>query len=348
MRAFAAVLIVALTGVLLAPAIAHAQGASLADEWLTYRDRFIDADGRVVDTANKGVSHTEGQGWAMLLAENFDDRATFDRVWNWTRDKLRRPKDGLFSWRWDPDAQKPIADTNNATDGDTLIAWALMLAARHWHAPAYFHEARRIVVDIREKLIKPAAGGLVLLPGLDGFTRKDGSVVVNPSYYVYPALEAFPHLDPSPKWARVRIDGLKLLARARFGKWGLTSDWVTIDSKGAVAPFDQVPPRFGYDAIRIPLYLIWGHEATNRNLADEMRFWDGFTDKPTPAWVDVTDGAVAPFPAPSGFQAIIDLVRARLHGKPVPMPQIDDKDDYYSASLILLAGLAGRATGIDP
>ena len=348
MRAFVAVLIVALTAVLLAPAIAQAQSASLADEWLTYRDRFIDADGRVLDTANKGVSHTEGQGWAMLFAENFDDRAAFDRVWNWTRDKLRRPGDGLFSWRWDPSAQNPIADTNNATDGDTLIAWALARAAWRWHNAAYAKDARRIVVDIRQKLITPAAGGLVLLPGLDGFTRKDGSVLVNPSYYVYPALRVFPRLDPSPKWARLRIDGLRLLAKARFGEWDLPADWVTIDKTGKVAPAAALPPRFGYDAIRIPLYLIWGYEATNRRLVDEMRFWDEFADKPVPAWVDVTSGAVAPFAAPSGFQAIIDLVRARLHGKAVPMPQIDDKDDYYSASLILLAGLAGRTTGIDP
>lgn len=345
MRAFVAVLIAVLTVVLLAPAIARADGAPLADEWVTYRDRFIEADGRVVDTANKGVSHTEGQGWAMLFAESFDDRATFDRVWDWTRDKLRRPADGLFSWRWDPSAQKPIADTNNATDGDTLIAWALARAAWRWHNAAYAQDAHRIVVAIREKLIAPVGGGLVLLPGIDGFTRQDGSVLVNPSYYVYPALRVFPRLDPSPKWARLRSDGLRLLAKAHFGDWGLPADWVTMDKGGNVAPAANVPPRFGYDAIRIPLYLIWGYEATDRNLTDEMRFWDGFADKPIPAWVNVTDGAVSPFAAPNGFQAVIDLVRARLHDKPATPPQIDDKDDYYSASLILLAGLAGRATG---
>ena len=76
-----------------------------------------------------------------------------------------------------------------------------------------------------------------------------------------------------------------------------------------------------------------------------MNFWNGFAGKPVPAWVDVTNGAVAPFPAPSGFQAIIDLARSRLHDKPPPMPQIDDTDDYYSASLILLAGLASHAVG---
>lgn len=348
MRASPVLRVVILALVLLIPASARAQNASLRAQWLTYRDRFVGEDGRVRDTANKNVSHTEGQGWAMLFAENFDDRATFDRIWSWTRDKLRRRDSALFSWRWDPNAKNPVADANNATDGDILIAWALARAAERWRTPAYADEARRIVVDIREKLVERVAGGLLLLPGIDGFTRKDGSVLVNPSYYVYPALEAFPRLDPSPQWTRLRADGLRLLAKARFGQWGLTPDWVTIDKAGNVTPAAQMPPRFGYDAIRIPLYLIWGREATPQRLAGVMRFCDGFAEKPVPAWVDVTDGAVAPYPAPSGFRAIIDLARARLHDQPTPPPQIDDTDDYYSASLILLAGLAARATANGP
>jgi endoglucanase len=115
--------------------------------------------------------------------------------------------------------------------------------------------------------------------------------------------------------------------------------------KGEVAPAAYLPPRFGFDAIRIPLYLIWGGEATPRRLAAELRFWGSFTDKPIPAWVDVTNGALAPFPGPAGFQAIVQLARLRQEPKPQPLPEIGDKDDYYSASLIILAGLARHAIG---
>ena len=55
-----------------------------------YRDRFVTEDGRVLDTGNKEVSHTEGQGWAMLFAEAADDRASFAKIWQWTRDNLQR------------------------------------------------------------------------------------------------------------------------------------------------------------------------------------------------------------------------------------------------------------------
>lgn len=297
------------------------------------------------DTGNKEVSHTEGQGWAMLFAESFDDRATFDRIWRWTRDKLQRGDDALFSWRWDPSSDKPIADINNATDGDTLIAWALARAAQRWSAPEYYTAARRIVVDIRAKLITKVAGKLVLLPGTDGFKRDDGSVMVNPSYYVFPALAEFPRLDKSPEWARLRHDGLSLLAKARFGQWQLTPDWIAIDKKGGIAPAAQVPPRFGYDAIRVPLYLVWGRDATRLRLAAMINYWNTFTDKPVPAWVDVTDGSFAPYAAPSGFHAVIELTQARLNPKPPPLPVVQDTDDYYSASLILLANLARKANG---
>ena len=36
--------------------------------WESYKSRFMMADGRIVDTGNGNVSHTEGQGFAMLLA----------------------------------------------------------------------------------------------------------------------------------------------------------------------------------------------------------------------------------------------------------------------------------------
>ena len=207
---------------------------------------------------------------------------------------LGRPDSALFAWRWDPNDKTPIADTNNATDGDMLIAWALALAGRRWHAPDYEAAARRIIVDIRKKLITRVAGRLVLLPGSDGFEQKDGSVIVNPSYYIYPALEAFSHLDRSVEWGRLRLDGLGLLARARWGEWGLPVDWVSVEKDGKVYPAAQQQPRFGFDAIRIPLYLIWGRAATVQLLAPMMKFWDGFGTTEAgavEAWIDVTSGA---------------------------------------------------------
>jgi len=41
-----------------------------------------------------GISHSEGQGYGMLLAVAADDRPTFDLLWGWTRAQLMLRNDG--------------------------------------------------------------------------------------------------------------------------------------------------------------------------------------------------------------------------------------------------------------
>jgi endoglucanase len=319
-----------------------ADGGLPATEWTKYRTRFVTDDGRVLDTGNKAVSHTEGQGWAMLFAEAHGDRAAFDKVWNWTRDNLQRHDNALFCWRWDPADKAPVTDSNNASDGDILIGWALIRAARRWNEPGYLEAAHGIVADIRSKLLYHWSNRLVLLPGSDGFQSEDGITVVNPSYYIYPAIKDFARIMPAPEWQRLRRDGLSLLSEARFGRWRLTPDWVDLAGTGSVAPATKFPARFGFDAIRVPLYLMWAGDATAERLASYLDFWNDFGGKPIPAWTDVKDNSVAPYAVPTGFEAIIQLARAFRHPKDAELPTIADNDDYYSASLTLLARVAQR------
>jgi endoglucanase len=102
---------------------AWAEGASAERaEWLSFRTRFIQPDGRVIDTANGGQSHSEGQGWGLLFAARFDDREMFDRINAWRLRVLRRKGDALHAWRCRPGPAELVDDNNNATDGDLLIA----------------------------------------------------------------------------------------------------------------------------------------------------------------------------------------------------------------------------------
>jgi endoglucanase len=123
------------------------------DAWRAYKARFVTAQGRVVDTANGLVSHSEGQGYGMLLAVAADDRDSFERIWGWTRANLFIRNDALAAWRWEPDKRPAIADVNNASDGDLLIAWALVEAATAWPDPSYRVAARRMALDIGRKLV---------------------------------------------------------------------------------------------------------------------------------------------------------------------------------------------------
>jgi endoglucanase len=70
--------------------------------WEQYKARFFMPDGRIVDTGNGNVSHTEGQGFAMLMAVASDDKATFDKLWQWTDSTLKNKDNGLFYWRYNP------------------------------------------------------------------------------------------------------------------------------------------------------------------------------------------------------------------------------------------------------
>lgn len=301
--------------------------------WAAYRVRFVQADGRVVDTGNKNVSHTEGQGYAMLFAVANNDPATFDPVWTWTRDTLRRP-DGLFSWRYAPGETNPIADKNNATDGDLMICWALLQAARLWDRPDYHDAALTLANAIKSNLIINEDGDAYLLPGVDGFTGDDKRVL-NLSYWIFPALQQLSTETHEPIWQQTIATGLRLLETARFGEHRLPTDW--IETSGELRPAETFPPHFGYDAVRIPLYVIWANLATPARTDAMAQFW-AHNDV---AWINVTNGQLSSEKQSPGMAAIARLTQ---RSSPIKMPTKADIEsgDYYNASLLMLAGLAER------
>ncbi len=331
----AAIFVLGLATSLAAPIAA----ASTDTLWTDFRTRFIADDGRVVDTGSGGVSHSEGQGWSMLFAEANDDRSSFDRIWKWTREHLELDDSALFAWRWNPAAETPVDDPNNSTDADLTIAWALERAARRWHDPAYGDASRHIRDAIRRQLLRIRDGRYVLLPGRRGFERDEG-LVLNPSYLVVPALRTFAQREPDHEWGRVLADGLELLRDARFGRHGLAPDWLLLAADGRLAPAPGWPPRFGFDAVRIPLYLVWGGITDPDQLAPYRNYWsctNGSCTRPVPAWVDLATGESADFAASEGVRAVRSLVL----DDPGAIPQRADKGaDYYSSALLLLARIA--------
>ena len=235
-----------------------AAAAAVTGDWLDFRRRFLHADGRVLDTGNGGISHSEGQGAAMLFAVRFDDRASFDRMLEWTRGVLRRPEDHLLAWAFRPGAPIPVPDMNNASDGDLLVAWSLAEAADRWGHAGYRALATDMARDLLRKAVLRQGGATLLLPGVEGFLKHD-HVVVNPSYYISPAFRALARLAPAAEWRALEEGGVALADQARFGRWRLPADWVALP-RGALRPRPAQgwPARFSYDAMRVPLNLAWG------------------------------------------------------------------------------------------
>lgn len=314
------------------PAPAQAAG------WAAFRDRFMTTEGRVVDTGNRGISHSEGQGWAMLAAVRADDAGAFGLLWRWTRQHLRRPHDSLSAWRFRPG--HGVDDMNNATDGDLFIAWALLEGAARWQEPELARQGEAIARDVLRLLARPAGRFLVLLPGAHGFEHA-GLTVVNPSYYAFPAIRALARAVPDPAWLRLAADGLALLRDARFGRWGLPPDWLAVPrGEGELAPAPGWPARFSYDAVRVPLYLAWAGLHGEAAAMRATRFWFDPAHRRLPAWADLTTDGVSPYAATSGIWSVANFTQWLQNGRGFQPPRLSGRDDYYSAALQLLVGLA--------
>ncbi|MDB5413310.1 MAG: Glucanase [Rubritepida sp.] len=330
---------------------AHAQRVTDAQraEWATFRDRFMAREGRIVDSGNQGVSHTEGQGWSMLAAVRADDRTTFDRLLGWTMRALKRSGDELFSWRYQPRAARPVDDVNNATDGDLFIAWALLEAGERWGRPEYKAQGTAIARDILRLLVAPAGPYTVLLPGARGFERADHTVI-NPSYYAFPAIRALAAAVPDPGWLRVAADGVALLREGRFGQWGLPPDWLLVrHSDGQLTLPNDWPPRFSYDAVRVPLYMAWVGLGAEPGLTGPADFWNDPAHRHMPAWADLTNDGISPYAASSGIGDVARLAKAHSRGGEFSLPVRNPNSsisDYYSSALTLLCTLAARDSGM--
>lgn len=315
-------------------------GGALAGSplWRNYKARFVTGSGRVVDTANGLISHSEGQGYGMLLAVAANDRLAFERIWGWTRANLMVRDDQLVAWRWEPGQRPAVSDMNNASDGDILIAWALAEAAELWADAAHRAAGRRIAVEIGRKLVLFKTGeGAVLLPGVAGFSaqeRSDGPVV-NLSYYVFPAFARLGVVAPEIDWAGLARTGLDQLRAARFGPAELPTDWISL-REGAPRPADGFPAQFSYNAIRIPLYLAfaglgeWEHYRPFHAWAAERR---------SLSTVDVKSGRQVERLDERGYASLAALLACATDRTPIPseLRAASESDHYYPATLHLLA-----------
>ena len=100
--------------------------------------------------------------------------------------------------------------------------------------------------------------------------------------------------------------GLKLLENSQFGSWGLPTDWIIYSKSNSI--HSKEPHRFGYDAVRIPLYLKWG--GLNSSVLDKIKaYWERkeFQKKPF-AWLNVEKGNSSAELVSLGMRRIIELV----------------------------------------
>jgi len=300
-----------------------------------FMNRFVTPNGAVVDTQNEDISHSEAQGYGMLIAVAADDERQFKNLYQWTQDHLAIRDDGLLAWAWDR-RENVIGDKNAATDGDILVAWALLRAADQWNEPDYRKAAIRHI-DAIETLTVQHGGRWLIKPGPSGFEQED-ALHVNPSYWVYPALADFASVHDGP-WQAILEDGLALTKQLLETR-AVIPDWVKITQEGEISGsgITGEAGRSGFDAIRVPLYLAWSGlgETIGRTHWSRMQSLQS-----TPPYVlvrDTTEPKIIMEGNHAGYAAIGALVSPSLE----PWRFDELAHDYYPAALQLLSRLAAE------
>jgi endoglucanase len=247
-----------------------------ACDWPSYRtfvERFVQADGRVIDYSTPAQQTTsEGQSYGMFFALVANDRATFDRLLGWTRTNLAGNQFDvqnmrLPAWQWGkkPDGSYGVLDPNPASDSDLWIAYDLLQAGRLWREPRYTKLGEALAAQIASKEITSLTGlGPMLLPGPQGFQTGDVTRL-NPSYLPLPVLRALASEMPNGPWNKLAENAYQLVKTT--SPQGFAPDWAAWRAGQFV-----VDPKNGdigsYDAIRV--YLWAGMTASADPLA---RFW---------------------------------------------------------------------------
>lgn len=245
----------------------------LAGLWHSYKAHFVNDEGRTIDPHRDFITTSEGQSYTLLRAVWMDDKATFDRAWQWTRENLQRPDDHLFAWLFGerPDGtfgiREDVGGMNTASDADTDIALALVFAYSRWGDASYLNAGRDIVRDIWDLEVVMAGGEPILAANnLEG--ASPGMILVNPSYFAPYAYRIFSKLDPERPWEALIDSSYRIIEESASAALDTRSsatlppDWVFVDrTTGAVNPanISNLASNYGYEAARLPwrLALDW-------------------------------------------------------------------------------------------
>lgn len=307
----------------------------LESSWIQYKKDFLSPDGRVLDKSQNNITTSEGQSYALLRAVWMDDKETFDKVWKFTKDNMKRPNDNLFGWKWgelgkDKYGFLPDGGENSASDASSDISLALIFAGYRWGSNEYVDEAKKILADMWRLETVEVNGKRYLIAG--NWAVNDVEIVVNPSYLSPYAYRVFATADKERDWESLIASSYELLAESSQNKLdkeksvNLPPDWVAVDRKTgnvAAAKIPNLTSNYSYDAIRVPwrvaLDYQWNREQKAYDYLKSLKFLSDTytTNNKLLAGYTHDGGALGEFESPSmyatalGYFSVIDKNTAK-------------------------------------
>jgi len=308
--------------------------------WQAWSAAFLDFSGRVIDVPQARASHSEGQGYGMLLAAEFGDADAFRRMADWTHANLAIRPDNLLAWRWLPDTPERVPDLNNASDGDLFYAWALLRGAERFNAPDWRARAIGVAADLARKCVASRPdrpGAPILLPAEYGFLSESG-IVFNPSYIMPRALRALSSATGDEQFGRIAETGLALMAELAAN--GLVPDWLELTVAG-YRPAEGFSQHAGYEAIRVPLFLTWSGEHDHPALRRAANAMALAPEGVAGTVIDASTGSIIEVSPDPGYRAVAALASCAAGGGiGAAIPPFTQNQPYYPATLHLFTMLA--------
>lgn len=335
-------------------AVAHAATCEKSwPAWDAFKKTFISEEGRVIDGSSEAMKTTsEGQAYAMFFSLVANDRATFEKLLNWT--SLNQSQDDLTtrlpSWVQGKkeDDTVGVLDENSASDADLWMAYALGEAGRLWTDRRYVALSSLIANRIltAETLDVPGLG-LVLLPGAAGFTPTPTSVRLNPSYVPLQLMHWFVSHSKDPRWTALLSSSRQLIVKS--SPKGYAPDWTIYEfNKDFLPDLNAEKSGIGsYDAIRVYLWagMLSRDDDDRRVLLDALKPMARFVEKQgsVPESIHTLTGvannegpsgfsaAMVPFLQAAGLHKAADAQLRRIEAQPIA------EDSYYDQVLSLYA-----------
>lgn len=310
-------------------------------------------DGRVIRHDQGGDIVSEGQAYALLIAEIADRPDVVRTIWSWTSTHLGRP-DGLFASHA-TDAGR-LEDPHSATDADTLIAYALL----HYIGPDQdaLHEAGRRIADavLAHESVSLSRGGAAL-PVAGPWATSTTPPIVDPSYLMPSVFTGLAALTGDDRWTGAADATVTMVDEVTGGGARLPPDWAQL-VHGRLQPIANpgggAGVQYGFDAARLPIWFATACRADARRLA--ASWWrhvlgssgrsgpqalglDGQTINPAPSPVFLIAGAAA-------ATAAGDSAAARaLHSRAAALA--GEEPTYYGGAWMAL-GPALLERSLDP
>lgn len=218
-------------------------------------------------------TRVEAIGFGMLLAAYAEDKETFDGLHRFYNSKRTTEANNMMAWLVTCNG---INDPGSATDGDADVAFALIVASKHW-GDAYLDASKEILQVIKENVILSCTvdGQSIKILG-PGYSNGawGGCGQMDIMYHTPAFFRIFADITGDETWDQLADDTYITLDAGAHPTTGLVPDWQT--ASGTPGPGGRAG-HYGYDACRAPWKLtldyLWNGNTQAEAWASKISTW---------------------------------------------------------------------------